>query len=129
MKDVGPQFGKGYTHSLVWKVCPTFQGQTVEMFEALVDAKTSRIHSMRDTVEYFEAKGDVYPFSNDGLGTGGVLQLDWPMPYANVGSEVGLMLLVSVSSLLHDHYNLITSFCRLRILEEILRIRGPSLAI
>jgi hypothetical protein len=51
------------------------------------------------------------------------------MPYANVGSEVGLMLLVSVSSLLHDHYNLITSFCRLRILEEILRIRGPSLAI
>ncbi|KAL7519280.1 hypothetical protein ACHAWX_004062 [Stephanocyclus meneghinianus] len=83
-----PEFGKGYTHSLVWKVCPKFEGQTVEMFEAYVDAKTSSIHSIRDTVEYFQAKGDVYPTSNDGTGLDGVLQLDWPMPFAQVGSEV-----------------------------------------
>ena len=81
------EFGKGYSHSLVWKVCPSFNGQTVEKFEALVDAKTAVILSVRDTVEYFEAKGDVYPVSNDGLGTDGVLQLDWPMPFAFVGME------------------------------------------
>jgi hypothetical protein len=58
------------------------------MFEAYVDAKTSYIYSLRDTVEYFQAKGDVYPTSNDGNGSDGVLQLDWPMPFAQVGSEV-----------------------------------------
>eukprot|EP00804_Cyclotella_cryptica_P025583 CCRYP_002822-RB/>CCRYP_002822-RB protein AED:0.06 eAED:0.06 QI:360/1/1/1/1/0.87/8/2594/422 len=83
-----PEFGKGYTHSLVWKVCPKFEGQTVEMFEAYVDAKTSSIHSIRDTVEYFQAKGDIYPTSNDGNGLDGVLQPDWPMPFSQVGSEV-----------------------------------------
>ena len=87
LKDAA-DFGKGYTHSLVWKVCPSFKGQTVEEFEALVDAKTSVIISVRDTVEYFEVKGDVYPLSNDGIGTDGVLQLDWPMPFAIVGMEV-----------------------------------------
>jgi hypothetical protein len=85
----GPQGpGQGYTHSLVWKVCPQFEGQTIEMFEAYVDAKTSEIYMFRDTVEYFQAKGDVYPTSNDGKGSDGVIQQDYPMPFAQVGSEI-----------------------------------------
>jgi hypothetical protein len=88
-KQTNPEVGQGYTTSLVWKVCPTFKGQTIEEFEALVDAKTSTIYSFRDTVEYYQVKGDVYPLSNDGKDKNGQLQLDWPMPFAQVGSEVG----------------------------------------
>lgn len=87
-KQTIPELGQGYTTSLVWKVCPTFEGQTIEEFEALVDARTSTIYSLRDTVEYYQAKGDVYPLSNDGQDKNGQLQLDWPMPFSQVGSEI-----------------------------------------
>jgi hypothetical protein len=58
------------------------------MFEGLVDAKTLTVYSFRDTVEYYQVRGDVYPFSNDGKDANGQLQLDWPMPFAQVGNEV-----------------------------------------
>ena len=54
-------FGNGYKHSLMWKVCPKFQGQEQEMMEGLVDAKTGKVYSFVDMVDYFQSMGDVYP--------------------------------------------------------------------
>ncbi|KAL3784103.1 hypothetical protein HJC23_012735 [Cyclotella cryptica] len=81
-------FGQGYAHRLVWRVCPKFEGQSVEKMEGIVDAITGKVLSFQDTVDYFQAKGDVYPFSNDGIGPEGSLQLDWPMPFMQVGSAM-----------------------------------------
>jgi hypothetical protein len=44
------------------------------MMEGIVDAKTGKVYSFQDTVDYFQAKGDVYPLSNDGEGADGSLQ-------------------------------------------------------
>jgi hypothetical protein len=74
LRKGGSAFGDGYTHKLVWKVCPKFEGQTNEMMEGIVDAKTGKVYSFQDTVDYFQAKGDVYPLSNDGEGADGSLQ-------------------------------------------------------
>lgn len=82
------RFGNGYKHALVWKVCPQFEGQSIEMMEGLVDANTGKVYSFKDTVDYFQATGDVYPVSNDGNGNDGILQSKWPMPFMQVGSEI-----------------------------------------
>ena len=58
------------------------------MMEGIVDAMTGTILSFRDTVDYFEARGDVYPFSNDGEGPEGSLQENWPMPFMQIGNKV-----------------------------------------
>lgn len=82
------KFGMGYGHRLVWKVCPKFEGQDVEMMEGIVDAVSGEVLSFQDTLDYFQAKGDVYPFSNDGIGAEGDLQQDWPMPFMQIGNKV-----------------------------------------
>jgi hypothetical protein len=82
------KFGTGYGHRLVWKVCPKFVGQNVEMMEGIVDAMTGQVLSFQDTVDYFQATGDVYPFSNDGIGEEGKSQQDWPMPFMEVGNTI-----------------------------------------
>jgi len=82
------RFGNGYKHALVWRVCPQFEGQSIEMMEGLVDANTGKVYSFKDTVDYFQATGDVYPVSNDGNGNDGILQSKWPMPFMQVGSEI-----------------------------------------
>jgi hypothetical protein len=80
-------FGEGYTHRLVWKVCPKFEGQNIEKMEGIVDAVTGEVLSFVDTVDYLQAVGDVYPFSNDGKDQGGSLQDAWPMPFMKVGTS------------------------------------------
>eukprot|EP00956_Cyclotella_meneghiniana_P027366 scaffold61142_cov57-Cyclotella_meneghiniana.AAC.3 len=81
------QFGEGYSHVLVWRVCPIFERQGVEVMEGLVDAHTGEIYSFIDLVHYLEAKGGVYPISNDKKDDSGREQPGWPMPYMYVGSE------------------------------------------
>jgi hypothetical protein len=80
------KFTPTYDHTLVWKVCPKFQGQAVEKMEALVDAMTGQVLSFEDTVDYLQAVGDVFPFSNDKIDARGSLQDGWPMPFMEVGS-------------------------------------------
>ena len=82
------KFGEGYSYVLVWRVCPLFEGQDVEAMEGLVDATTGKIYSFKDQVHYFEAKGGVYPLSNDGRNPDGIEQPNWPMPYMFVGNQV-----------------------------------------
>jgi hypothetical protein len=76
----------GYTHILVWKVCPKFEGQDTEMMEGIVDATSGEVLSFVDTVDYFQAVGDVYPFSNDKVDAKGSLQDAWPMPFMQIGN-------------------------------------------
>ena len=83
----GQQFGEGYSYALVWRVCPKFEGQGVEAMEGLIDAQSGKIYSFIDQVHYFEAKGGVYPVSNDQQVPDGVEQSNWPMPYMFVGSK------------------------------------------
>ena len=82
------EFGKGYEYVLVWRVCPLFEHQDIEAMEGLVDAKTGEIYSFIDMVHYFEAKGGVYPISNDKRDANGIEQPGWPMPYMYVGNEM-----------------------------------------
>jgi hypothetical protein len=82
------KFGEGYEYVLVWRVCPKFEMQDVEAMEGLVDAHTGKIYSFTDRVHYFEAKGAVYPISNDGRYPDGTIQSGWPMPYMNVGGAI-----------------------------------------
>ena len=58
--------GNGYTHALAWRVCPEFQGQKMEAMEGYVDAQTGQVYRFIDTVEYFQAKGSIFPVTNDG---------------------------------------------------------------
>jgi len=73
----GPKFGEGYTHRLIWEVCPTLEGQTIEKFVAKVDAHDGEVLEFKDSNDYLEAKGGVYPKSNDGVGEDGNEQGGW----------------------------------------------------
>jgi hypothetical protein len=55
--------------------------------EGIVDAVTGEVLSFVDTVDYLQAVGDVYPFSNDGKDQSGSLQDAWPMPFMKVGTS------------------------------------------
>eukprot|EP00804_Cyclotella_cryptica_P000077 CCRYP_013734-RC/>CCRYP_013734-RC protein AED:0.05 eAED:0.05 QI:386/1/1/1/0.62/0.55/9/209/1800 len=82
------QFGEGYKYVLAWRVCPLLEGQDNEVMEGLVDAQSGQIYSFVDKVDYFQAKGGVYPISNDKRFPDGVQQPGWPMPYMYVGNEL-----------------------------------------
>ena len=64
--DPSADFGNGYTHALAWRVCPEFHGQEQEAMEGYVNAQTGQVYKFIDTVEYFEAKGSIFPVTNDG---------------------------------------------------------------
>jgi hypothetical protein len=78
----------GYTYKLVWQVGVNLAGQTIENFEGQVDAVTGEVFSFQDTNDYLmEAKGGVYPVTNDGIVPDGKEQSGWPMPFMYVGSS------------------------------------------
>jgi subtilisin-like proprotein convertase family protein len=77
--------GSGYGSALVWRVALRVEGEP-GTWEALVDAHSGAIRSFGDVNDYAQAKGGVYPASNDGLCPGGCEQPDWPMPFANIAN-------------------------------------------
>jgi hypothetical protein len=79
--------GKGFGYRLVWAIRPAFDGD-LRRFEALVDAHSGQIISFQDTNHYADARGGVYPKSNDGIGDDGTEQTGWPMPWMEVGTQV-----------------------------------------
>ena len=84
----GPSKFAGYTYKLVWQVGVNLDGQTIENFEGQVDAVTGEVYSFQDTNDYLmEAKGGVYPVTNDGIVPDGMEQSGWPMPFMTVGSS------------------------------------------
>ena len=79
--------GQGFDYRLAWAIRPAFDGDQ-RRFEALVDARTGQLLSFEDTNQYAEAKGGVYPKTNDGVGEDGTEQVGWPMPWMEVGSQI-----------------------------------------
>ena len=81
--DLGDRYG----HRLAWALHPRLVGELAR-FEVLVDAHTGELLSVQDKNHYAEAKGGVYPVTNDGVAPDGVEQPGWPMPFMQVGSQV-----------------------------------------
>lgn len=79
------QYGKGYTHHLIYKLCPRFS--PAQKYEAHIDAHTGQIYSFTNKIHFLNIEGSVYPTSNDGLEPDGVIQHDYPMLYMDVTVE------------------------------------------
>ncbi len=77
----------GYRYPLVWSLKGKIAGDGGN-WEALVDAHSGEILSFQDTNHYAEAKGGVYPVTNDGLVPDGVEQAGSPMPFLTVTGGV-----------------------------------------
>jgi hypothetical protein len=75
--------GKGYGYRLAWSVKVKVEGDGGH-WEVLVDAKSGEVLASEDQNAYAEAKGGVYPLSNDGLVPDGVEQAGWPMPWLTI---------------------------------------------
>jgi hypothetical protein len=80
------EVGEGFDYRLVWAIRPAFDGDQ-RRFEALIDAHSGQVLSFEDTNHYADARGGVYPITNDGVDPDGVEQPGWPMPWMEVGSQ------------------------------------------
>lgn len=79
-------FGQGYDHHLVWVVNADIQDEFGQ-WEALVDAHSGRLMSFQDLNHYGTARnidGGHYPVTYDNIDPDGVMQPNYPMPYADV---------------------------------------------
>ncbi|MCB1032955.1 MAG: PepSY domain-containing protein, partial [Acidobacteria bacterium] len=75
-------FAQGYRYRLAWSVKVEVDGD-LGHWEVLVDARTGEVLANQDMNHYAEAKGGVYPVTNDGVVPDGVEQAGWPMPWLN----------------------------------------------
>jgi uncharacterized repeat protein (TIGR02543 family) len=82
--------GQGYRHRLVW----TFmfrRDPDHATWELMLDAGSGDVLALEDKNQYVERtiSGGVYPSTATGIcpnpGQCGIMQSDWPMPYANTG--------------------------------------------
>ena len=78
----GP-LGAGYGSALVWRLALHVEGEP-GTWEAMIDAHTGAIRSFRDINDYAQAKGGVYPVSDDQIPPDGVEQAGYPMPFTNI---------------------------------------------
>ena len=77
---------EGYRYVPVWAV----KSRTSEdggLWETLVNAANGNVLAHEDLRHYAEAKGGVYPITNDDINPDGVEQAGWPMPFMQVGSQ------------------------------------------
>jgi hypothetical protein len=86
----GGPLGQGYRHRLVWSF--VFQRAPEDpRWEVLVDAHDGEVIAFQDENQYVRRSivGGVYPLTNTGIcpspDTCGVMQLNWPMPFADTG--------------------------------------------
>ncbi len=77
--------GQGYRYQLAWSIKVNVAGDGGS-WEALVNAHTGEVLAFEDQNHYAEAKGGVYPTSNDGISPDGVEVAGEPMPFMFVGS-------------------------------------------
>lgn len=75
--------GSGYASALVWRVAVRVAGEPGTWL-ALVDAHTGAIRSFLDDNKYAEAKGGIYPISDDQNCPDGCEQPNYPMPFADI---------------------------------------------
>ena len=73
----------GPASALVWRVVLRVPGEP-GTWEGLIDARDGAILALSDINEYAQAKGGVYPGSNDATPPDGVELPNFPMPFANI---------------------------------------------
>jgi subtilisin-like proprotein convertase family protein len=81
--EILPVHAAGRSSALVWRVALRVPGAP-GTWEGAVDAHTGAILAFGDANRYAQAKGGVYPRSNDQIPPDGVEQAGFPMPYADV---------------------------------------------
>ena len=79
----GGTIGNGYRSALAYRVAVTVDGEPGS-WASLIDAHTGNVIAFYDENEYAQAKGGVFPVSNDGINPGGSELPGYPMPYANI---------------------------------------------
>jgi hypothetical protein len=83
--------GEGYHYRLAWSVKLSVEDDAGS-WEALVDAHSGEVLATVDQNHYAEAKGGVYPVTNDGIVPDGAEQAGWPMPFLNVSTSGGTVV-------------------------------------
>jgi len=78
---------QGYEYQLAWSIMGSLDGDG-GTWEALVDAYSGAMLAFEDQNQYAEAKGGVYPKTNDGVNPDGAEQAGWPMPWLTVTGGV-----------------------------------------
>lgn len=90
----GENGGPGLGYRLVHVLRPRFSDPDGR-FEALIDARNGEVLAIEDTVHHVstprKVQGGVFPVSNNGVGAGGVEQLNWPMPFVDVATPGGVV--------------------------------------
>ena len=75
--------GQGYRAALTWRLALRVEGE-VGTWVGLVDAHTGEILAFYDDNRYAQAKGGVFPLTDDGICPTGCEQAGYPMPFADV---------------------------------------------
>ncbi|HEX4826058.1 MAG TPA: proprotein convertase P-domain-containing protein [Candidatus Polarisedimenticolaceae bacterium] len=75
--------GNGYNAKLAWRVGVSVAGEP-GTWVGLIDAHSGEILGFFDDDEYAQAKGGVFPVSNDGILPDGVEIPGYPMPFTNI---------------------------------------------
>jgi hypothetical protein len=78
--------GEGVAHRLAWRFTLRVEGER-GTWVGKVDAATGEVISFEDDNRYGQAKGGVYPVSDDGICPDGCEQTGYPMPYADVSID------------------------------------------
>jgi subtilisin-like proprotein convertase family protein len=78
----GPM-GGGYRAALAWRISLNIASEP-GTWVGLVDAHTGNVLAFYDDNDYAQAKGGVFPVSNDGILPDGVEYPGYPMPFTNI---------------------------------------------
>ena len=80
--------GFGVAHRLAWRITRRYERES-GTWVAKVDAMSGEVFAFYDEAQYAQAKGGVYPLSDDQICPDGCEQLGWPMPFADVATGSG----------------------------------------
>jgi len=88
--DFSGAVGTGYQTALVWRIKLRIEGE-LTTWTGLVDAHSGTVLSLEADQKNAQAKGGIYPISNDANCPTGCEQPGFPMPYADItiGGVVG----------------------------------------
>jgi len=81
--DFSGAVGSGYQTALVWRIKVRIAGE-LGTWTGLVDAHTGTVVSLEKDLKNVQARGGIYPLTNDGSCPSGCEQSGFPMPYADI---------------------------------------------
>ncbi len=89
--------GGGLRYRLVWRLARRFDDEQ-GTWVGKIDALSGEVVAFFDENAYAQAKGGVYPLSDDQLCPDGCEQPGWPMPYADITTSSGSATAGSIGS-------------------------------